>query len=115
MNYKIRRIEEDIKRQLSLLIRNMKNLSLASKEVSVATVRMNENFVLAKVYIRSLKGPIYAKQAVSLLNRAIGFLRHELSKNLRLKRVPQIEFIADEFLEYEEHMEKLFLKIKKGM
>lgn len=115
MNYQIKRIEEDIKRQISLLLPNMKSLSLASKEISVSYVKINESGIKARVYIRSLKGPIYAKQAISLLNRAAGFLKHKISRNLKLKKVPQIEFLADDSMEYEEHMEKLFLKIKKGI
>ena len=114
MNFKTKRIEEDIKRQLSFLIRNMKNMSLASKEISVVGVKMNDSCLKARVYISSLKGPVYAKQAISLLNRALGFLKHEISKNLRLKKVPEIRFYADESLEYEEHIEELFLKIKNA-
>lgn len=113
MSFKVGRVEEDIKRQISLLIMNMKNMSLASKEIYVVKVKMAENCLRARVYIRSLKGVIYAKQAISLLNRAIGFLKHEISKNLGLKKVPNLEFLADDSLEYEEHLEELFSKIKK--
>lgn len=114
MNYRVGKIEEDIKRQLSLLIMNMKNMSLASKEIYVVDVKMAENCLKARIYIRSLKGIVYARQAISLLNRAIGFLKHEISKNLRLKKAPNLEFLADDSLEYENHLEELFSKIKRG-
>lgn len=113
MNYRVGRTEEDIKRQLSLLIMNMKSMSLAAKEIYVVKVKMAENCLKARVYIRSLKGVVYARQAIALLNRAIGFLKRELSNNLRLKKAPNLEFLADDSLEYEEHLEELFSKIKR--
>ena len=48
-----------------------------------------------------------------LLNNALGFIKHEISKNLSLKVVPQIEFLADDSLEYSERLEELFSKIKE--
>ena len=40
------------------------------------------------------------------------YIKQELSKNLRLKKAPHIEFIADNYSEYYSHLEELFLKIK---
>lgn len=114
MNFKVLRVEEDIKRQLSILIPSLKNLSLASKEISIVRVDLSKNRTKAVVYVASLKGFVYARQAIRYLENVCGFLRHEISKNLKLKRVPQLEFVADDFLKYEEHLEELFLKIRKG-
>lgn len=113
MSFKKNHKEQDIKRQLSILIRNLKNSSLASKQISVTNVRTNSKSFKITVFISSLKGVAYAKQAIEPLKKASGFLKRELSNNLRLKKAPQIEFEVDNSLQYFDHLKELFLKIKK--
>ena len=112
MSFKGKHLEEDIKRQLIFLIRNLKNSSLESKQISVSRVIINNKGFKARVFVTSLKGFLYAKQAIKHLEKAAGFIKQELSKNLRLKKAPHIEFIADNYSEYYSHLEELFLKIK---
>ena len=112
MSFKSKHLEEDIKRQIIYLVRNLKNSSLESKQISVARVVMNSKGFKAKVYVTSFKGFLYAKQAIKNLNSACGFIKQEISKNLRLKKAPQIEFVADDSLEYCARLDELFLKIK---
>ena len=84
MSFKGKHLEEDIKREISYIIRNLKNSSLKSKHVNLVKVKVNGGFV--KVYVSSLKGLMYAKQSIKCLNNALGFIRHELSKNSKLKK-----------------------------
>ncbi len=112
MSFRCERTEENIRRQVSLVIRNLKNMSLASKQISVVCVKVSKDCSFARIYISSIKGIVYAKQAIGLLNRVSGFIRHEISRSLKLKKVPKMEFLADDYIKYSEHMEDLFLKIK---
>ena len=111
MSFKGKHLDEDIKRQIIYIIRNLKNSSLESKQISVSRVIINNKGFKARVYVSSLKGGLYKKQAIKHLEKAAGFIKQELSKNLRLRKAPQIEFVADN-LEYSAHLEELFLKIK---
>ena len=113
MSFKKSHKEQDIKRHLSILIRNLKNGSLASKQISVTGVKKNSKSFKITVFVSSLKGEIYAKQALEPLKKASGFLKRELSKNLRLKKAPQIEFEVDDSLQRFEHLKELFFKIEK--
>lgn len=113
MSFKKSHKQQDIKRQLSILIRSLKSSSLDSKQISVTNILTNSKSLKITVFISSLKGPIYAKQALEPLKKASGFLKRELSKNLRLKKAPQLEFLVDNSLQYFEHLKELFLKIKK--
>ena len=112
MSFKGKHLEEDIKRQLIYIIRNLKNSSLESKQIGVSRVIINNKGFKARIYVSSLKGFLYAKQAIKHIEKASGFIKQEISKNLRLKKAPQIEFIADDYLEYSAHLEELFLKIR---
>ncbi len=112
MSFRCERAEENIRRQVSLVIRNLKNMSLASKQISVVCVKVSRDCSFAKIYISSIKGIVYARQALVFLNRAAGFIRHEISKNLKLKKVPKLDFLAEDYIKYNEHMEELFLKIR---
>ena len=112
MSFRCERTEENIRRHVSLIIRNLKNMSLASKQISVVCVKVSKDCSSAKIYISSIKGVVYARQAIGFLNRVSGFIRHEISRSLKLKKVPELKFIADDYIRYSEHIEDLFLKIK---
>ncbi len=112
MSFKGKHLEEDIKREICFIVRNLKNSSLEGKKVNIVKVSGSGGGFF-KVYVSSLKGPIYAKQSLKHLNSALGFIRHEISKKLRLKKAPNIKFIVDDSLEYCKRMDELFLKIKK--
>lgn len=115
MSFKNKHLEEDIKRQVVVLIRGLKNSSLKAKQISVVRVDLNSKGFKAKVYISSFKGVVYANQAIKFLKKASGYIKHEISKNLRLKKAPQIDFVVDDSLEYCSRLEEIFLKINREL
>ena len=52
-----------------------------------------------KVYISSLEGFDKAKEAVKGLTSASGYLKREISNVLKLKKCPDLKFIADKSAE----------------
>jgi ribosome-binding factor A len=43
-----------------------------------------------------------------------GYIRKQLSKTLKLRKVPELEFYYDEVFEHGMHMENLLKSIKNG-
>ena len=53
-----------------------------------------------KVYVSSLEGMEKAKEAAKGLNHANGFIKHEVNARIKMRRIPDFHFIADDSTEY---------------
>ena len=106
------KLSENLRREISLIIRKLKKNCIESENLTVNRVVIKEKSQLAKVFISSIKGHFAAKKAIKPLNQVKSFIKRELSNELRLKKCPEIEFIVDDFLLEEEKIEKILSKIQ---
>ena len=79
------RINEEIQRTLSELIRTVKDPRVHGL-ISITAVDTTADLKYAKVYVSSLKG----------LKSASGYLRRELGHTLALRATPELTFIQDD-------------------
>ena len=92
---RIGRINEEIQRELSSLIRAVKDPRVADAGmVSVTAVETTPDLKYAKIYI-SILNPQDGNQVVKGLTSASGYLRRELGRNLRLRNTPELSFVLD--------------------
>lgn len=96
--YRIDRITEDIKRELIVILRDVKDPRVTGM-LSVVKVEVTNDLSYAKVYISALEGADKAKEAVKGLKAAAGFIRGRLSSALHLRKTPELRFIADDSIE----------------
>lgn len=96
--YRIDRITEDIKRELIVILRDVKDPRVTGM-LSVVKVEVTNDLSYAKVYISALEGADKAKEAVKGLKAAGGFIRGRLSSALHLRKTPELRFIADDSIE----------------
>jgi ribosome-binding factor A len=80
--------------------------------VTVTGVDVTEDIRMAFVYVSVLNDE-EKKMTIDILNSAKSFVRNELSKRLRLKTIPTIEFRLDVSIEYGDRIERLLNEIKK--
>ena len=80
---------------------------MQSLNLSVSRVEIKEKSLLAKVYVSSIKGFMDAKKSIKPLNQAKGFIKRQISNALKLKKCPDLEFVADDFVSEEEKIEKI--------
>ena len=59
----------------------------------------------------NLEGMEKAKEAVKVLTKAGGFIRHEMMMRLELRKVPEFHFIADDSIEYSAGIQKILREI----
>jgi ribosome-binding factor A len=95
--YRLDRLNEDIKRELSDIIRNLKDPRLTGL-VSVLRVDVSGDLSYAKVYISAVGCD--AEVARKVLKNASGFIRHELSARLTIRKTPELRFIRDDSIEH---------------
>lgn len=108
------RINEEIKKELSGLIREeINDYRIKDKMISIVKVDCSADFKYAKVYISMIEGKQARDEAAAALNNAKGFLRKELGKALKTYNTPQITFISDDTLEYGMKIDELLKNIDK--
>ena len=98
---KFQRNAEDLHRELTDILRGLKDPRVKDTMLSVVRVDLSTDLSSCKVYVSSLKGMEATKEAVKGLKNAAGFIRHEMGQRLtQLRRSPAFEFIADNSIEH---------------
>jgi ribosome-binding factor A len=96
---RIERINHLLRQEIAdLLTREIKDATLSSALISIIDVETSSDLRSAKVYF-SVYGEEEEIQATrDRLNRAAGFLHHNLKERLDLRHTPHLEFILDRSL-----------------
>ena len=103
---RIGRINEEIAKELSALIRNLKDPRVQDTMISIARVETTPDLRYAKVYVSFLEED-RAKEALKGLKSSAGYLRRELGRNLQLRYTPEIQWAADDSIAYGARLLKL--------
>lgn len=80
--------------------------------ITITGVDVTDDIKIARVYVSVLKDED-KKNTLDILNIAKSFIRSELSKRLRMKSIPGIEFRLDTSIEYGDKIDKLLKKIEE--
>jgi len=75
--------------------------------LTVTQVRVTPDLQVARVYYTTLGDERARKDTARALGRALPFLRRQLGRRLRLKRVPLLEFFFDESVERGDRIERI--------
>lgn len=100
------RVSEEIKRELSAIIRDLKDTRLPQM-VSVVSVRVTKDLKFAKANISVMGDEKTKKDAFAALKSAAGYIKKEVSKRLNLRQTPDFTFVEDDSIEYGAHIEEL--------
>lgn len=79
--------------------------------ITITEVDVTDDIKIARVYVSILKDE-EKKTTIEILNSAKSFIRSELSKRLRMKFIPSIEFRLDTSIEYGTKIDKLLKEIR---
>ena len=79
--------------------------------VTVSVVRLSADRSHSRVYFSLIGDDERERQAADGFAAASPFLRRELSRRMRLRAVPSLEFLRDTSYEYGDHMERVFQKL----
>ena len=106
MSRRLERLGEQLRRELAGLIRTQ----VRDPEVgplSVTGVDVTPDLWVARVYVQALGTPAERAQTLEGLTRAAPFLRATLSKTLRIRRMPELRFAADDSVEAGQRIEAI--------
>ena len=83
--------------------------------ISIINADVAPDLKSCKVFV-SIYDPNEQKKRVTfkILVENAGYIRHELSKVLRIRTVPELRFVMDESMEYGDKIDKLLKGIEDG-
>ena len=110
---RIGRINEEIQKELSSLIRNLKDPRVQDTMISITWVETTPDLRFAKVYASFLQED-RAADAMKGLKSAGGYLRRELGRALQLRYTPELTWALDDSITYGAKMLKLINSLEVG-
>ncbi len=111
--YRGGRINEEVKKELSDIIRNsIKDPRLASM-ISVTDVNVTKDLRYAKVYLSIFGDEQVKKTSLEILKNSRGVMRRELARRINLRNTPELIIEEDNAIEYGMHIDSLIEKIKE--
>ena len=96
---RIATINQEIQKELSSLLRNVKDPRVQDCMISVTRVETTPDLRWAKVYVSFLQED-KAADALKGLKSAAGYLRRQLGSNLKLRYAPEIVWALDDSITY---------------
>lgn len=96
--FKVGRASEDIKRELSDILRDVKDPRV-DPMLTVVRVDLSNDLSHCKIYVSCIGGMENAKKSAEGLASASGFIRRELFHRLHMRKCPELKFIADDSIE----------------
>ena len=110
-NNRIGRINEEVQKELSALLRTLKDPRLQGGLVTITHVDTTSDLRYARVYISALNCAD-EKGLMKGLKSAAGYLRHELGQAIDLRYTPELQFIADDSIEYGAHILEMLRDVR---
>jgi ribosome-binding factor A len=107
-----RQVGSLIQQEFSDLLRGLRDPRLGF--VTVTEVKVSANLKQAQIYISVMGEKEERRSTMAALEGAEGFIRHELASRLKLRFMPEIEFVPDLTLERAARLEALLNQIHEN-
>ena len=108
---RIGRINEEIRAELSEILRSVKDPRVSQAMVTITHVDTTSDLRYARVYVTALERT-GEKDLMRGLKSASGFLRRELGSRLNLRYTPELQFMSDDSIAHGAHILDLLSHVK---
>ena len=108
------KVSDLLKKEIStIIINHVKDPRL--KNINITAVKVSDDIGIATVFFTVIGKSINKSESnidKRILDKLSGMIRSNLAKNIKIRRVPKINFRFDESIEYSENIEKLLRNLK---
>jgi ribosome-binding factor A len=111
MSHRIERVSSLMRQEISGLLQRQVKDPRISKFVAVTEVSISADLKYAKVYVSCMGDEEEKKAMLKGLGAASNFLRSQLAKRIRMRRIPELNFEWDDSIERGDHLLQLIDKI----
>ena len=109
-SYKISRVNEEMMREMSQILRTVKDPRVSSGFITVTHCEVSGDLKYAKIYYSVLSGDV--SEVKKGLISAKGYMRREIAERLNLRNTPELTFIADDSMEKGAKISKILNEIE---
>jgi|BioPla2DNA2_1021312.scaffolds.fasta_scaffold93110_1 ribosome-binding factor A len=111
---RIDKVNTEIQRHLSEILMSLKDPRIKGI-ISITGVDTSPDLKHAAVSVSIFNtDEESAKETMEILKKSAGHIRSELSRMMRIRTVPQINFTADESMAYSQKISRILEEIKHG-
>lgn len=86
---------EDIKREMTAILRELKDPRI-DPMLTIVRTELSGDMSSCKIFVSSFSGLEKAQESVKGLRSAEGFVKRELFRRLKMRKAPELKFIADD-------------------
>lgn len=114
--YRQTRINDEMMRELSDIVRSIKDPRINSSFISITAVDCTADLKYAKIYYSVIvKNDEERSEIAKGFKSASGFIRKQLAERLNLRMTPELKFIADESIEKGTNISELIKKVENEL
>lgn len=109
---RVEKVQEAIQQEVSkMLLKDVKDPRI--QFVTVTGVELTNDMSYAKIFVSLYGAEEKQKETWKALNGALGFIRTEIAKRIRLRITPALILQKDTSVEYGAHIDSILNKIKQ--
>lgn len=108
------RVAEEILHELGIMVAGELKDPRIEGLVTVTEVRVTPDLKHARVFVSVIGTETEQKRTIRGLAAAVGYIRHQLTERIQLRRAPEIHFTLDHSEEYAQRIEELLRQAKKS-
>ncbi len=110
-NYRQHRINEEMAKELSDILRSVKDYRVAKALISITHIDCTKDLKYAKIYFSAVGKEDVCESALAGLKSASGYIRSALATRLNLRQTPELQFVYDDSMEHGAHILKLLREV----
>lgn len=115
MSRRQKRVSDLLREVGSDVLRRVKDPGLGDDLVSITEVQVSPDLSSAKFFISTLAPAERRQEILDGLNRAKGYFRHEITRQISMKQIPQVSFALDPSLEEGARLISLINEASRGL
>ena len=105
------RVADQIRKELSVLLaREVQDPGIGF--LTITRVKVTPDLQQARVFYTIIGDEKARKETAKALGRALPFLRRQVGQRVRLRTVPDLQFMYDESIEQQDRIERIILDIQ---
>jgi ribosome-binding factor A len=107
------RVAEEMLHEIGIMVAGELKDPRIGALITVTEVRIAPGMKHARVFVTITGSEAEQKTTLRGLQAAVGYIRHELTERIQLRRSPDLHFVLDHSEEYGQRIEELLREAKK--
>lgn len=107
--YRRGRINDEMQRVMSQVLRTVKDPRVSEAFISVTACEVAGDLKTARIYYSAMRGD--PKEVAKGLKSSAGYIRGQVARIMNLRQTPEFTFVADDSIKYGAHISEVLSKI----